>query len=179
MSFGRLYNPFYDFFDAFDDLFTAHPRQRAIEGSDKKKDGGEGQVATKSNGQLRGFDNWFNVSPQIDLYDKPDHYEVVASVPGTTIDNLDIDFDPETRVLSIAGEQSDSASGEDDKKYIKWQERWSGKFQRSVTIPNEPKVLEDDIKATVNNGVLRITIPKEPPKESKSEKKKIKVTSKI
>ncbi|KAA8905656.1 hypothetical protein TRICI_005262 [Trichomonascus ciferrii] len=178
MSFGRFYNPFYDFFDAFDDLFAAHPRQRAIEGSEKKKDGDK-QVATKSNGQLRGFNNWFNASPQIDLYDKPERYEVVASVPGTTIEKLDIDFDPETRVLSISGEDTDSASGEDEQKYLKWQERWSGKFQRSVTLPREPKVLEDDIKANVNNGVLRITIPKEPVKESKSEKKKIKVTSKI
>jgi HSP20 family protein len=180
MSFGRYYNPFYDFFDTFTDFddFFPHPH-RAIEGSggDKgKKDNRQVARPNAGGGQLRRGNNWFNMSPQIDLYDKPDRYEVVASVPGTSIENLHIDFDPDTRVLTISGEDSDSASGGgDDKQYIKWQERWSGKFERSISIPKEPKVLEDDIKASVNNGVLRISVPKEETKKSKPEKKKIKV----
>lgn len=181
MSFGGYYNPFYNFFDTFTDFddFFPHPH-RAIEGSNggKGKKDNQQQVSARPNvggGQLRRGNNWFNMSPQIDLYDKPDRYEVVASVPGTSIENLHIDFDPETRVLTISGEDSDSASGADDKQYIKWQERWSGKFERSVSIPKEPRVVEDDIKASINNGVLRISVPKEEPKKSKPEKKKIKV----
>lgn len=75
--------------------------------------------------------------------------------------------------MTISGE--DSGSTEEDKQYLKYQERWTGKFERSVTIPKEPKVLEDDITASVNNGVLKVTIPKEPANKPKPEKRKIKV----
>lgn len=179
------YVPFYDFFDTFGndfDAFFPHPH-REIEGKDESSKGTkhEQQVANQSGGnQLRRQqnrqDSWSNVSPQIDLYDKPDRYEVVASVPGTPIENLHIDYDPDTRVLTISGEDSESKSEVDDKKYMKWQERWCGKFERSISLPKEPKVVSDDIKGTINNGVLKIVVPKEQPKETKPEKKKIKVS---
>ncbi|KAA8899743.1 hypothetical protein TRICI_006308 [Trichomonascus ciferrii] len=165
LSLNQVYNPFYDFFDTFDNFFP----QRAVSG--KKSNGNGGQQVTRSGGgQLR---NWFNASPQIDLYDKPEAYEVVASVPGISIENLHIDFDPETRVLTLSGE--DSGATEEDQQYLKYQERWSGKFERSLTIPKEPRVLEDNINASVNNGVLKVTLPKEPADKPKPEKKKIKV----
>lgn len=158
LSLGQVYNPFYDFFDTFDSLC---PQQR-------KRN--EGQVLRTPGGSGR---NWLDASPQIDLYDKPERYEVVASVPGISIENLHINFDPETSVLSISGE--DSGCTEEDKQYLKYQERWSGKFERSISIPKEPRVLEDEINASINNGVLKITVPKKPANAQKPEKKKIKV----
>lgn len=155
LSLSQVYNPFYDFFDTFDGVFPQRGKRNE-------------QQVSRSPGR-----NWLNVSPQIDLYDKPEQYEVIASVPGISIENLHIDFDPETRVLSVSGE--DSGSTEEEKQYLKYQERWTGKFERSITIPKEPRVVEDDINASVNNGVLKIAIPKEPANKPKPEKKKIKV----
>ncbi|KAA8915936.1 hypothetical protein TRICI_001950 [Trichomonascus ciferrii] len=155
----RVYNPFYDFFDSFDNLFP----DRGLIG---KQDEGQ-KVLNRPN-------NWVNsVSPQIDLYDKPEGYEVVASVPGISGDKLKIDFDPNTRILSISGE--DYGSIEADKEYLKYQERWSGTFQRSIAVPRQGKLFEEDITAALNNGILKVRIPKEAAEENKPEKKRIQV----
>lgn len=155
----RVCNPFYDFLDSFDNLFPQRPR-----------DGKQDEIQQVMNRPK----NWVNnLSPQIDIYDKPEGYEVVASVPGISTDKLNVDFDPSTRILSISGEES--GSNEEDKEYLKHQERWSGMFQRSITIPKQGDLHEDDIKATVNNGILKVAIPKEAGEKPEPENKRIRI----
>ncbi|KAL7229035.1 hypothetical protein ACSBR2_007685 [Camellia fascicularis] len=63
----------------------------------------------------------------------------------------------EGRVLQISGERSK----EYEKKNDKWHriERSSGKFLRRFRLPENAKV--DQVKATIENGVLTVTMPKE------------------
>lgn len=143
--------------------------------------GGWPNYQLSANSPFKGMDNFMSssnkFSPQIDLYDKPDRYEVVASVPGTKNDNLNIDFDPDSRLLTISGQAGDSSSSEQDNdgQYMRWQERWQGSFERSIRIPKETDIVEEDIGAKMKDGVLRVNIPKEAKPEKRNEKRRIKV----
>ncbi|KAG6516278.1 hypothetical protein ZIOFF_026733 [Zingiber officinale] len=61
------------------------------------------------------------------------------------------------RVLQISGERTK----EQEEKKDKWHrvERSSGKFLRRFRLPENAKV--DQVKASMENGVLTVTIPKE------------------
>uniref|UniRef100_A0A2C9UMV2 SHSP domain-containing protein n=1 Tax=Manihot esculenta TaxID=3983 RepID=A0A2C9UMV2_MANES len=63
----------------------------------------------------------------------------------------------EGRVLQISGERSK----EKEEKNDKWHrvERSSGKFLRRFRLPENAKV--DEVKASMENGVLTVTVPKE------------------
>ncbi|KAB2020992.1 hypothetical protein ES319_D07G108700v1 [Gossypium barbadense] len=62
----------------------------------------------------------------------------------------------EGRVLQISGERSK----EQEEKNDKWHrvERSSGKFLRRFTLPETAKM--DQVKASMENGVLTVTVPK-------------------
>lgn len=92
--------------------------------------------------------------PAVDLSETPDAYIVEAAVPGLKAEDLNITF--EGNVLSISGEiKRESEKKERDYHHT---ERYFGKFQRALTFPNTVKA--DDIKASMNEGVLRLEIPK-------------------
>ncbi|KAG6511579.1 hypothetical protein ZIOFF_029652 [Zingiber officinale] len=61
------------------------------------------------------------------------------------------------RVLQISGQRTK----EQEEKKDKWHrvERSSGKFLRRFRLPENAKV--DQVKASMENGVLTVTIPKE------------------
>lgn len=141
--------------------------------------GGSQAVAGNGSAQTRAQSAAASSSPSlphVDLYDKPEQYELVASVPGLSTDQINIEFDTETRYLTISGEVADSSEGE-DKQYLKWKERWHGEFSRSVKIPAKPRIKEEEIKAKINNGVLKIVIPKETEQPQKKEKRKITISN--
>lgn len=63
----------------------------------------------------------------------------------------------EGRVLQISGERS----REQEEKNDKWHrmERSSGRFLRRFRLPENAKV--DQVKASMESGVLTVTVPKE------------------
>jgi hypothetical protein len=67
------------------------------------------------------------------------------------------------RILQISGERKK----EDEKKNDKWHriERSDGKFLRCFCLPENAKV--DEVKATMENGVLTITVPKQSQSKAK------------
>jgi len=103
------------------------------------------------------------VSPLVDVYDTPDSYIIIASVPGASPSNVEIDFDSTEHELIINGVLSTSISDEHRQKYLKIGERRVGKFERKVKFPAEPVVDDENIKAKYSNGVLKVTLPKVEP----------------
>ncbi|KFK24148.1 hypothetical protein AALP_AAs50253U000100 [Arabis alpina] len=64
-------------------------------------------------------------------------------------------------ILQISGEKSN----ENEEKNDKWHhvERASGKFMRRFRLPKNSKV--EEVKASMENGVLTVTVPKTPEKK--------------
>ncbi len=94
--------------------------------------------------------------PAVDVHEEAERFLVRADVPG--VDRKDIDITAENGVLTIRGERK-SETRENGKGYERV-ERVTGSFVRRFTLPETANT--EEIKAKQVNGVLEITIPKQP-----------------
>ena len=94
--------------------------------------------------------------PAVDIVEEQDRFLVRADVPG--VDPADIDVSMEKGVLSVAGERK--AENRDDVDGVQRYERVTGRFERRFTLPETAAT--DGISAKSTNGILEISIPKQP-----------------
>jgi HSP20 family protein len=99
--------------------------------------------------------------PSVDLEDKGKEYRLTADLPGFSKEDVELDVTEDSVTISA---KKTEAKEEKDKNYIR-KERRAQTFYRRVPLPEE--VRSDDAKATLNNGILEITLPKKQPKETK------------
>ena len=84
----------------------------------------------------------------------PQSVEIYAFAPG--IDPASIEVNLENGVLTIEGERKDALSDQDEKATVHISERFSGRFRRVVTLPDD--IDPNAIEAGCRDGVLRISI---------------------
>jgi HSP20 family protein len=94
--------------------------------------------------------------PPLNVWADDDNVYVEAELPGMTQDQLEI-FVSEGNQLTINGERRPCEMAN-----TTWhrQERGYGKFSRTVTLP--VLVEADRVEARLEQGVLRLTLPKSP-----------------
>jgi HSP20 family protein len=92
-------------------------------------------------------------SPAVDVYETPDEMIVVAEIPG--IDPASIDLAVTGNVLSLRGVKE---AGDLPEPLLQVRERRFGAFSRQLMLPHE--VDFDKAQAEVNQGVLKIRLPK-------------------
>jgi HSP20 family protein len=95
-------------------------------------------------------------SPAVDILEEKDSFLLRADLPGVSPADIDVSMDG--RVLTVSGERHAEARGEDTA--VQRVERFTGKFSRRFTLPET--VDPDGIAATHRNGILEVTIPKQP-----------------
>ncbi|HVY79465.1 MAG TPA: Hsp20/alpha crystallin family protein [Steroidobacteraceae bacterium] len=94
--------------------------------------------------------------PSVDVREEPDRFVVNVDLPG--VDKKDIEIVAEKGVLTIKGERrTETTSNGATYERI---ERASGKFLRRFTLPETAQA--EAISAKHTNGVLEVTIPKQP-----------------
>jgi len=94
--------------------------------------------------------------PSVDVREEKERFVVQIDLPG--VDKKDIEIVAEKGVLTIKGERhAETKSGEASFERI---ERVSGKFLRRFTLPDTAQA--DAITAKQTNGVLEVSIPKQP-----------------
>src|ERR1700733_5469091 len=94
--------------------------------------------------------------PRVDIHEEKDRFVVLADVPG--VEPKDIDITAENGVLTVRGERR--AEKRETENGYERVERVSGAFLRRFTLPEGANT--ESIKAKQANGVLEITIPKQP-----------------
>ncbi|XP_050380562.1 class I heat shock protein-like [Argentina anserina] len=98
-----------------------------------------------------------------DWKETPKAYVLVSDLPGLKKEEVKVEVD-DGRVLQISGERKveddNGSAGKNDTEY-KWHrvERYRGKFLRRFKLPENSKI--DEIQASMENGVLTVTIPKQ------------------
>ena len=93
---------------------------------------------------------------KLDLYENEDGYLLLMETPAVSMSEFHIEI--EKNVLTISYEKTPVELSEGTKTIVS--ERKLGKFKRSVKLP--VTVDTDMIKATSENGVLKIVLPKSP-----------------
>lgn len=94
-------------------------------------------------------------SPAVDIEDLEDRYEVSVNLPGAEESHIDVKLEDQT--LTISGSVESVSSKEDSGKMLR-QERRSGTFKRTITLPSP--VQADKMTTRNEKGVLYIEIPK-------------------
>ena len=120
----------------------------------------------------RLFEDFERISPRVvsvgfpvDVIDEGDRIRVVADLPGFNKEDIEIWI--ENGDLVIKAERKEEKE-EKEANYLR-RERRFGRVYRRITLPADVDV--ENIKATYNNGVLEVIVPK----TEKAKKKVIKV----
>ena len=95
-----------------------------------------------------------------DIYEKGGKVHIELDVPGFNKEDVKVDLDD--GILTIAASKHEDKE-EKEKNYYR-KERSFGSFKRQFNVGN---VKENEIDAKFNNGVLKISFPKEEQKQSK------------
>ncbi|KAF8961393.1 small heat shock protein [Flammula alnicola] len=141
-----FYEPFYDFERLFDEAVAARQPQT----------GPNSQVQTRTapgEGAVRLF------KPKMDLHEDAEKNLVTATfeLPGLVKDNVNIDV--HSNRLTVSAESKQSNEFEENGFAVR--ERRFGKFSRTLQLPGGVK--PEEIKASMENGVLTVTFPKSTP----------------
>lgn len=101
------------------------------------------------------------LTPRMDVAETDKEIEITAELPG--LEEKDVQVNIADNVLTIKGEKK-AEKEEEDKNYHLF-ERSYGSFSRTLELPagTDP----DTIKASISNGVLKVTVPKPAPAQVK------------
>ena len=94
-----------------------------------------------------------DIRAKLDLAETKEGLELTVELPGLA--RNDVEVSVRDGVLTVSGEKALDADKK-DRNYHMF-ERSYGRFRRSITLPDGTKT--DQIKATMDKGVLRVTIP--------------------
>jgi HSP20 family protein len=99
--------------------------------------------------------------PRMDVSETDKAIEVTAELPG--LESKDVQLNLVDNVLTIRGEKK--SEREEKQKDYHLVERSFGSFSRSVNLPDGVKA--EDVSAEIAKGVLKVTVKKPAPKQSK------------
>lgn len=107
------------------------------------------------------FGNDFNYLPLVEngsglsnVLENENEYRIELSAPGLKKDDIDIEL--ENDVLKISSNFEDKKEENNEGYYRR--EFYKSSFERSFSVPKG--VNRDDISATMDNGILIVSIPK-------------------
>eukprot|EP00878_Enallax_costatus_P013946 GHUV01014583.1.p1 GENE.GHUV01014583.1~~GHUV01014583.1.p1 ORF type:complete len:170 (+),score=44.77 GHUV01014583.1:115-624(+) len=105
-------------------------------------------------------------SHPMDIVETPAAFELHCDAPGFTPEDVNIEMIE--GVITVSGKRKDEKKEEKDGKVVR-RERTMSTFTRSFTLPDNVK--DDEISASLVNGVLKVTVPKTEPAPKPAPKK--------
>lgn len=103
----------------------------------------------------RGDGNWFEGLAPIDVYQTDDDVVIEASMPGVKPEDIEVSVTGDT--LTLRGEVREEKDVETERDYHVRERRYR-RFARSLTLPST--VDANKAEATMDNGILTLSIPK-------------------
>jgi HSP20 family protein len=99
--------------------------------------------------------------PSVDLEDQGNAYRLTAELPGFKKEDIQVEVNEDSVTINAKRSQVED---EKTKNYVR-HERAAQTYYRRIPFPE--LVRSDEAKASLNNGVLEISLPKKEPKETK------------
>lgn len=99
-------------------------------------------------------------APAVDIVDGKEATTLVLDLPG--VDEKDVDITIEKNILTLRASQKDSEVSDHSLAYSEY---GTGDYQRSFALSDE--VNRDGISATLQDGVLKLRLPKSEPVSKK------------
>ena len=93
-------------------------------------------------------------SPSVDVFETEQAFVLTAELPG--VERKQIDLQVKDHTLFVKGQRN--AGGEVSQQVYHRLERPSGVFERRFSLPGD--IDADQIRATLHEGVLTVTLPK-------------------
>ena len=97
--------------------------------------------------------NQYTFTPKVDIWETEAGYNLEVEMPG--VDKNGVDVKLEEGVLSILGRVEQEGTNGFEKVYSEYE---SGNYERQFQISEV--IDESNIKATINNGILQLELPK-------------------
>ena len=115
------------------------------------------------------IDLGFSFSPRVDIYADEKNIFIDAEIPGIKKDDLKISL--QDNILTISGKKKKDETRNEDMQFFRNEIIW-GDFSRSFSLPED--INADNVEASFENGVLKITIGKQEVKTAKERNIEIK-----
>ncbi|KAJ1423408.1 HSP20-like chaperone [Sesbania bispinosa] len=106
-------------------------------------------------------------STHADILEYPDSYKFVVDMPGLKSDQIKVNMEDSTLVVSGERRRDKDKDHKEGVKYLRM-ERKPGKFLKKFELPENANC--DEISACYQDGVLTVTVHKKPPPEPKKPK---------
>ena len=108
------------------------------------------------------------IAPRLDVKETDKEFRVSVELPGVAEEDIEVDVDDD--LLTVRAEKKEERQIERADQHVT--ERLFGVFQRSIRLPQS--VDAKTVKATLDNGVLQIAVPKS---EREPSKRRVPVTT--
>jgi HSP20 family protein len=140
----RRYDPFAELFESWKDLDHLFRRLSVTR---------ETPSMLSSRRLLPGVAGSIEFQPAVECYTKDKQLVLRAELPG--IDPKAVEISVLGNTLTLKGEKKEERRVEEENVYIR--ETAEGRFERAFELPEG--VRKDQVKATLQNGVLEVVIP--------------------
>jgi len=98
------------------------------------------------------FFGTLEVQPRANVYEKDGMYTIECAVPGYTRDDINVEV--KANEVTISGKYSQEKA--DEQKTYRRREMRQGSFSRTIAFPED--VNNETVAATLENGVLKVTV---------------------
>ena len=93
---------------------------------------------------------------ECDIYEKDGNYVVEASAFGFNKEDIKVEAE-DGNIIITAEKKEDSKEENEDKKYLRRERHFRSRVQRAFYLGD---IDEENIKASFDNGVLKVEVPK-------------------
>lgn len=113
-------------------------------------------------------------APAINVIEKSNEYDVELAAPGMTKEDFKVTLDEEENLVVDLEKKTEKKEGEkEDEHYLRREFSYT-KFHQTLLLPDD--VDREKIAASVDNGVLKVILPKKSTAELKKESKVIEIS---
>ncbi len=124
--------------------------------------------------ELMNWDNFADegTMPKMNVSESDKNYELELCVPGLSKEDLSINIDSENNLIVEMAKKEEKKDENKDRHYLR-HEFSQLQFKQLFALPENVK--KEAIEATVQHGVLHITLPKIQEEEKKAQMRQIEI----